>query len=80
MISCSHYDYIEIVCLYRYPVNLALKSGDDIEGIAHNTKRDTNGNECIELLIDGKSVLVVLDDIFKLNVLVDNPHFSEKLL
>ncbi|HFU74774.1 MAG TPA: transcriptional antiterminator, partial [Arcobacter sp.] len=27
MISCHQYDYIEIACMYHYPVALTLKSG-----------------------------------------------------
>nr|WP_261833361.1 Rho-binding antiterminator [Vibrio ishigakensis] len=34
MISCSQYDYIELICLYRYPVKLELKSGSVVTGSA----------------------------------------------
>lgn len=77
MISCNDYDYIEIVCLYRYPVKLFLRSGDMIEGVALDTKRNKDRQECIELQVNDKAQLVILDMITKLQVSKDNPHFSE---
>lgn len=40
MISCEQYDYIEIVCLYHYPIELTMKSGERINGVALDTKRN----------------------------------------
>lgn len=77
MISCNDYDYIEIVCLYRYPVKLFLRTGDVIQGVAIDTKRDEDREECIELQVNGKAQLVILDTISKLEVTKDNPHFTE---
>ncbi|MDA0107773.1 Rho-binding antiterminator [Vibrio sp. La 4.2.2] len=77
MISCSDYDYIEIACMYRYPVKLTMKVGQLLEGIALDTARDESNNECLKLIAKETDVLVILDEINKLEVLVDNPHFSE---
>lgn len=77
MISCNDYDYIEIVCLYRYPVRLSLKYGVILEGVAIDTKRNDTRAECIELIIEGERQLVVLEDITKLTVTKENPHFTE---
>lgn len=77
MISCNDYDYIEIVCLYHYPVKLFLRSGDVIEGIALDTKRNEDREECIELKANNETKLVKLDTIAKLHVTKDNPHFTE---
>ena len=77
MITCQQYDYIEIACMYQFPIILTLNTGEKIEGIAKNTKRNELREECIELLVDGKTSLVVLDTIAKLEVTVENPHFSE---
>lgn len=78
MISCNDYDYIEIVCLYRYPVRLTLKSGQTIEGKALDTARNQDKQETIKLDQNGVEQLVVLDDLSLLEVLVDNPHFNQK--
>ncbi|MCG9648505.1 Rho-binding antiterminator [Vibrio brasiliensis] len=78
MISCNDYDYIEIVCLYRYPVRLTLKSGQTIEGKALDTARNQDKQEAIKLDQNGVEQLVVLDDLSLLEVLVDNPHFNQK--
>jgi Rho-binding antiterminator len=78
MISCNDYDYIEIVCLYRYPVRLTLKSGQTIEGKALDTARNQDKQEAIKLEQNGVEQLVALDDLSLLEVLVDNPHFNQK--
>lgn len=77
MISCNEYDYIEIVCMYRYPIRLALKSGAIIEGTALDTQRNEAREECIKVDVNGTEVLVVLDGIAKLVVCVENKHFQE---
>ena len=77
MISCNEYDYIEIVCLYRYPVRLTMKVGESIKGVALDTSRNESKNECIKLNANEAEILVELDGISKLEVLIDNPHFSE---
>ncbi|NOH80043.1 transcriptional regulator [Vibrio sp. RE86] len=78
MISCGDYDYIEIVCMHRYPVRLTLKLGECIEGTALDTARDENKQECIKLETETEQQLVVLDNLTKLDVLVENPHFRVK--
>ncbi len=77
MISCGEYDYIEIVCMYRYLIRLTMKSGESIEGVAIDTKRNESGNECIKVMVGETATLVELDGILKLSVLVENPHFTE---
>lgn len=78
MISCNDYDYIEIVCLYRYPVRLTLTTGQSVEGIARDTARNQDKQEVIKLDVDGVEHLVVLDEISLMEVLVANPHFAQK--
>jgi len=77
MISCNQYDYIEIVCMYRYPITLHLKTGQHLECTAIDTKRNNQKEECIEVSTNGRTLLVVLDDIAKLEVRVQNPHFEQ---
>lgn len=62
--------------MYRYPVLLYLKSGLELEGVAKDTARDGNKQECIVLDVNGEQQLVVLDEIARLDVCVDNPHFK----
>lgn len=77
MISCSDYDYFEIVCLYRYPVRLLMLSGEVIEGVARDMKRNTFKAECIELEAEGGNKLLELEQISTLEVTIENPHFSQ---
>ncbi|WP_158965422.1 Rho-binding antiterminator [Paraglaciecola sp. L3A3] len=79
MISCGNYDYIEIVCLYRYTIKLFMKSGEIIEGQAVDTQRNGSGQECIKIVYNKIDELVVLDNIAKLQVCIENPHFKEVL-
>ncbi|MDD1783659.1 Rho-binding antiterminator [Enterovibrio sp. ZSDZ35] len=75
MIKCSDYDYIEIACLFHYPIKLTLKMGEAIEGIAQDTQRNQAKDECIVLDIQGDHQLIVLDTISAIDVLIENPHF-----
>lgn len=77
MISCEQYDYIELVCMFQYPVQLVLNDGGRVEGVAQDTKRNHLGEECIALEIDSTQQLVVLDQVEKMKALVKNPHFDE---
>ena len=77
MISCNQHDYIEIVCMYYYPIKLTLKSGDIIEGVALDTHRNDQRDECIKIDIEGVEKLVVLEEIKMLEVMVENPHLQK---
>jgi Rho-binding antiterminator len=77
MISCNEYDYIEIVCMFKYPIQLTLKTGEVIECTALDTARNDLREECIKVELNGSDVLVVLENISKLKVNVENPHFTE---
>lgn len=76
MISCNQHDYIEIVCMYHYPVRLAMKSGAVIQGIAQDTQRNDNRDECIKITADGQEHLIVLSELMQLDVCVENPHVN----
>jgi Rho-binding antiterminator len=77
MISCQQYDYIEVVCLYHYPLSIELRTGETVKGIAVNTVRNEQRNECIELNQEGGTIKVVLDNIARLTVTVQNPHIDK---
>ena len=84
MISCNHYDYIEIACLYRLAIELQLNSGQLQLGIAMDTGRNSNGDECLlleERQEDGDGEknhthYIVLDQIKTMRALNANPHFD----
>jgi len=75
MITCDQYDYIEIVCMFSYPIKLTMKSGVVIECIALDTKLNESKVECIKITLNGDENLIVLDDVSSLEVCVVNPHF-----
>ncbi|MFP2768975.1 Rho-binding antiterminator [Oceanisphaera sp. KMM 10153] len=75
MMSCEQHDYIEIACLYRYPVTLTLVSDEKISGIALDTARNEEKAECIRIQADGVDCLVPLSSIARMTAGVDNPHF-----
>ncbi|USH05070.1 Rho-binding antiterminator [Grimontia kaedaensis] len=77
MIKCDVHDYVEIACMFHYPVRLEFHTGDHKEGIAKDTARNIEKEECIVLDVEGEDVLVVLDKVGSMKALVDNPHFSE---
>ncbi|WP_125717572.1 Rho-binding antiterminator [Pseudoalteromonas rubra] len=78
MISCSDYDYFEIVCMFHYPITLSLRNGEELTGVAADLCRDEQKNECIQLNVHGTTKQILLTHITKLTVTVANPHFYEK--
>ena len=80
MISCAEYDTIEMVCMNQYRIKLIIKSGISVEGVAIDTKRNKNREECIPMiLLNVNDVLqsIKLDDIVQLNVCIENPHANQ---
>ncbi|GAK87399.1 Rho-specific inhibitor of transcription termination [Vibrio ponticus] len=76
MISCSQYDYLEIACLYHFPVKLTLLDGQELSGIACDTGYNTLKQECLIVEVEGSREYVVTDNLKSLQVALDNPHFS----
>ena len=76
MLSCAEHDYIEIVCMYSFPVRLTLKSLEVVEGTALDTQLNEQCQECIKLDAGGDTVLVLLNSISSMEVCVENPHFN----
>jgi Rho-binding antiterminator len=77
MISCQHYDFIEIACMHRLSIALVLKTGDVIYGVATDTKRNAHKEECIAMTVKGELKLIVLTSISVLKACTENPYFSE---
>jgi Rho-binding antiterminator len=75
MISCNHYDYIEIACMHRLNIELVLKNGDAICGVATDTKRNALKQECIAINVNGELKLIVLTTISLLKAREKNPYF-----
>ncbi len=75
MMSCEQHDYIEIACMYRYPLKLTLKSGDTVQGRALDTRRNAAQQE--SMLLAEPDQLIPLDNIASIEVLVQNPHFQK---
>ncbi|WP_202603928.1 Rho-binding antiterminator [Photobacterium halotolerans] len=76
MISCQQYDYIEIACLYKLPIKLCLADGSEIEGIAQDTLRNEEKQECISLKTASGLQIVVLDQLNTMEATRPNPHFE----
>jgi len=75
-IACDDYDYVEIACLLRLPVKLRLINGEHIEGVAQDTQRDQDRQECVVLDTTEATQLVRLTDLVSMQALRNNPHFD----
>jgi len=75
MISCQQYDYIEIACMYRYPITLTLHSGAKMSGTAMDTVQNSQKEECIKIVANHNEQLIVLSKIKTLKAERCNPHF-----
>ena len=76
MISCNHYDYIEIACMHHLSIELILKNGDSVCGVATDTKRNANRDECIVVNVNSELQLIVLTTISVLKECETNPYFD----
>lgn len=76
MISCSQYDYVEIACLYKLPLKLALTDGSVVEGTAFDTGYDEHRQEVI--ILNNADVLTQIptNTLASMTALTANPHFS----
>ncbi|MBV2129126.1 Rho-binding antiterminator [Arsukibacterium indicum] len=77
MLKCDLHDYVEIVCLYHYPLCLTLASGEVLHGTALDTRYNDARQECLLLEHAGAEQWVVLDDIAQLEVTAPNPHLQQ---
>ncbi len=76
-IDCNLYDYVEIACMYRYPVRAATTDGRILTGIASDTMVDADKVEYLELLVDGERDRLRLDRIASFEPLVENARFGK---
>jgi Rho-binding antiterminator len=74
--KCDHYDYIEIACMFKYPIVLKLTSGEEISATAIDTSLNEQRQECIKIDTEVGFRLIVLDTIASLKITVNNPHFE----
>lgn len=77
MLKCDLHDYIEIVCLYHYPLKLTLSSGAVLSGTALTIRYNDQRQECLVIKYHDSEQLVLLEDITLLEVTVANPHLQQ---
>lgn len=75
MMTCDQHDYVEIACMYHYPVKLTLKSGAELKGRPLDTQRNKLQQECIKMQLEDSISLVLLDSMVQMEAQIDNPHF-----
>ncbi|EGR2437738.1 transcriptional regulator [Vibrio cholerae] len=69
MVSCSQYDYIELACLFHLPVKLTMKSGEVYYGVAADTQRNSQKQECIALRGEEETWLLETDQLSSMEAL-----------
>lgn len=77
MISCHIHDYVEIACMYRIEVKLALKNNQTIQGVAMQTAYSDNKEECIVIKTKRGDEQVVLDQVVSMEAITKNSHFNK---
>ncbi len=76
-IDCNLYDYVEIACMYRYPVRVATTGGEIVTGVAVDTVIDSDKVEFLALDVDGARRQVRLDTVASLEPLDINARFGK---
>ena len=75
-IDCNAFDYVELACLYRYPVRLYLRDGSVLDGVAADTRTSSEDGEHLVLDADGGQRSIRLDTIAELEPRVLNARFG----
>ncbi|XQF91463.1 Rho-binding antiterminator (plasmid) [Pseudoalteromonas espejiana] len=75
-ISCNHYDYIEIACMHRLNIELVLKNGDGVCGVAIELENAMHLNKSALPLMGGELKLIVLTTISVFKARESNPYFG----
>ena len=78
-IDCTHYDYMEIMCMDRYHVEI---DGDDvtIRGKAITTESNEEGEFLVFEFDDGARDAIRMDNIRKITILSEPRRFDELTL
>lgn len=77
MVTCNQYDFIEIACMFKLPVEITLKNGETYQGSAFDTGFDLQRQECLFLDINGEHIAFPTENLVAMRALKANPHFSE---
>lgn len=77
MLKCDLHDYIDMVCMYHYPLKLTLSSGAVLTGTALTTRYNQQRQECLVIKQNDNDEPVLLEDIVLLEVTVANPHLQQ---
>lgn len=75
---CELHDYIEIACVFRYPIKLLLDTKEALIGTAVNTKTQPDKTECL-IFIDDKTHekrSIAMNSLVEMTALVSNKHFE----
>lgn len=76
MISCATHDYVEIACMYRFEVRLALENGQVVQGKALETAYDESKQECVVLETPSGHEMIVLEQVLSMEAVTENSHFG----
>ena len=76
MISCQTHDYIEIACLYNFPVRITLKDKTTVEGQATTTETTPDKREWLVIQQQDGPCRIELQHICSMQALKTNPHFD----
>jgi len=63
--------------MYKLPVILTLRSGEQLEGVALDTVSNQDRAECLKLKTGNNNQLVVLDQILYMLAAKSNPYFEK---
>lgn len=75
-ISCQLHDYIEIACLYKLEVSIALNNGIISQGSAMTTETTPERQELLILKTASGPQKINLSDIKSMTAMAENPHFN----
>jgi Rho-binding antiterminator len=83
-IACADYDYIEIMCLYRYRVNITMKDLRQFQGQLFNTRlmevQGIKHEAIIGIDIHQLPLALLLSEIMTIDILDEEAKFNRLTL
>ena len=76
-IKCDLHDYVEVMCLFNYELEIVTIENEIIYGKALDVKNMKGKGEYLKIIHENQIDNIFLDKIEKINVLTNNARFTQ---
>lgn len=76
MLKCDLHDYLEIASMFAIPVALTSATGERVEGVIADIFINEDRQECVRVVNQEQSSVVLTGHLTSMKALVNNTHFD----